>query len=382
MNIMHFFNGISYLAVSAISFYLYRDFSRRGEIERKVGNIIGVGGIFHFLMAFLNLMWVFNMLEENPHDFIIMQVVLAAMSSALILYAVYKITGKTHLIYLLFLFATTLYAINFSLNAFFIASLAVSYFLVMIVFLELSILSNYYLRLAGYYGLSYGVLSTIFSTLLLLGVEPGKVPWFLPMIGMALSLVFIYLDVRNLGITKDNAFQNRKRIPILNYVEVFAKFLIFIISINGFLLVSTIAIHELGHALVAQYYGCEQFKAVIYDISSPHTEIKCGGYYNDAILTLAGIMITSVAGLVFAITGNKYAKGFSFLIFGYGLLIAYSDLLVAGISQNMAIVVFVGSLLTIIITVVKLCFSYLHEEEIFKMGEDNKPQEDAQAKKI
>ena len=368
MSIVFALNGLSYLVVSLIAFYIYYSFCKNEEIACKVGNILGVNGIFYLLMSILNFFWVFKLLEPNNKDFILVNTFLTVVSSILILYSIYKITGNRNLVYLLVLFITTVFAINFSINAFFLATLAVSFLLMTIVFLELIFFSNFYLRRAGYIGLFYTAISIMLSVFTFFGKEVHKLFWFIPNSLIFFVFLLIYLDIINLGIIKKEKYEEKKKFLILRYFGVFSKFLIFIISISGFILVSSIAVHELGHALVAQYYGCGQFKAVIYDIIAPHTEIKCDSYYSNITLTLAGVLATLVIGLIFTLTGTQFTKGLSYLMFGFGLLISYGDLTDLGVSKNIVALVLLLSLVVIILAIIKISAHYLKQQDIFKDG--------------
>ena len=371
MSIVFALNGLSCLAVSIITSYIFFSFCKKEEIACKVGNIIGINGIFYLLMSFLNFLWVFKLLEPDNKDFVLVNVVLTVVSSILILYAIYKITGNKNLVYLLVLFITTVFAINFSINTFFITTLGISYLVMIIVFLDLIFFSNFYLRWAGYIGLAYAAVSILLSVLIFFGSDAHKLFWFIPTTLMFFVFLLIYLDVTNLGIIKKEKYKQKKKISILAYAGILSKFLIFITSISAFILVSAIAIHELGHALVAQYYGCGQFKAVIYDIIAPHTEIRCDSYYNNIVLTLAGIGATIVIGLVFILTGSHFTRGLSYLLFGFGLLISYGDLLDLGISKNMIALVLFSSLIIIILAIIKMSVYYLRQQYIFKDGIKN-----------
>lgn len=376
MSVIFALNGLGYLAVSLMSFYIFYSFLKKEETTAKVGNILGVNGIFYLLMSFLNFFWVFELLEPNNKDFVLVNMVLTVVTSILILYAVYKITGNKNLVYLLMLFITTVFAINFSIKAFFAVTLAVSYLLMALVFLDLVFFSNFYLKRAGFIGLFYVIVSVFLLVLTFLGNEAYRLFWFLPTISMFFVFLLIYWDVTNIGVIKIKREKNKqkKEFAVLAYTSVFGRFLIFTVSISAFILVSSVAVHELGHALTAQYYGCGQFKAVIYDVIAPHTEIICDFYYNDLILTLSGFGATLVIALMFVLTGSQFTKGLSYMLFGFGLLISYGDLVDLGISKNIIALLLLLSLVIIVFATVKLSVYYLKQENIFKI--DKKGKED------
>lgn len=362
MNLIFALNGLSYLAVSLIAFYIYYYFCKKQEVACTVGKIIGVNGIFYLLIAFLNFLWVFNFIGPSDKDLILMNAVVTVVSSILILYSVYKIIDNKNLIYIMVLFLTVIFAINFSITAFFMATLAVSYLLMLIVFLDLAFYSNFYLKKAGIIGISYVVACALLLAFTFLGTKFYNLFWFIPNILMYLVFLFIYLDVKNLGIIKKENHHKKKKFINLAYAAVFVRFLVYMISISAFIFVSTISIHELGHALVAQYYGCGEFKAVIYDIIAPHTEIRCDTYYNNITLTMAGVAATLLVGLVFILTGGEFIRGISYLLFGFGLLVSYGDLIDLEISKNIISVVLLASAILIIMAVVKISVYQLRRQ--------------------
>ena len=370
MSIIWALNGLSYLAVALITFYIFFSFSKKSGTIRKLGNIFGVNGIFYLVFAFLNFSWVFNFLDPTKEDFIFMSFVLTVISAILILYAIYKITDNRNLVYLVVLFLVTIFAINFSLNSFFLFSMAASYLLIMIVFLDLIFFSNLYLRKAGFVGLFYTIISIIFLILMHYDFGSLNLLWFIPNISMFIVFYFIFLDIEKLGVIEKKIFPKKKKWFMLNCINVFIKFFIFILSMTVFIMVSVIALHEFGHVIVAQYYGCEHTRAIIYDVvvKAPHTEIECSSYYNNLLLTFGGVLTTIIVGLVFLLTGGQFTSKLSYLIFGFSLLISYGDLTDAGISKGITATIIFLSILIIIIAIVKLSTYYLKQQEIFKDG--------------
>jgi hypothetical protein len=372
-SIIYLLNGASHLAVALIAFYIYFSFWKKKEKTGMIGNLIGANGIFYLAFGFLNFLWIFEFLEPSREDFILMVTALTVISAVLLLYVVYKITNNKNLLYLLILFITSVFAINFSLNAFFLSTMVISYLLIIIVFLDLFFFSNYYLKRAGFLGLFYTIISILLLVLIFFGLEPARLFWFIPNTLIFFVLLFIYLDVKQLGIIKIERYKyKKKRFTFLSFTEIFVKFIVFIISISIFILISSVAIHELGHALIAQYYGCEHSKAVIYDIiKPPHTEIRCNEYYNNVILTLGGIMFTFVIAFIFLLTGGVFTTTLSYLIFGFALLISYGDLSDLGISKNIIVTIMFLSLVIIIFAIIRISVYYLKQQDIFKKGINN-----------
>jgi hypothetical protein len=370
MNAVLFLNGLGYLAIALMAFYMFFAFSKKSETIERIGKVFGVNGIFHMMFGFLALSWALGFLEPTKNDFVLVSFVVTVVSSILTLYAVYKITSNRNLIYLFVLFLTTIFAINQSINYFFLFSMVVSHLLMMIVFLDLVFFSNLYLKKAGFAGIFYALISIFFVVMVFANYGNLGLPWFIPNVLMFLVLYFIFLDVKNLGVIEDKRYAAKKKKSVLNFAGVFGKFFVFITAMSAFIFLSTVALHEFGHAMIAQYYGCENTRAIIYDVAggSPSTETICGSNYNDLFLTLGGIVATIAIGLVFLLTGGEFTTRLSYIIFGFGLLISYNDLVELGLSKSILTSIMLISIVMIAIAIVRLSGYYLRQQEIFKEG--------------
>ena len=83
-------------------------------------------------------------------------------------------------------------------------------------------------------------------------------------------------------------------------------------------------------------------------------------------MTLAGVAATLVVSLLFILTGSKFTKALSYMLFGFGILIAYGDLDSLSISKNIIALFAFLSWIVIIIAIVRISFYYIQEQNIFK----------------
>ena len=134
----------------------------------------------------------------------------------------------------------------------------------------------------------------------------------------------------------------------------------FTLTFYFFVTFAVIGLHEIGHVGVARYYGCERSKAVIYDVQdSPHTEISCSGPYNDTILTLGGIIATTLVALLFLlIPGSSIIYSLSFFIFGLGLLISFSDLTHLSTPPSFLVLLHLVGLTLILLSVMEMAIQF------------------------
>ncbi|MBU5690078.1 MAG: hypothetical protein QXM68_03240 [Candidatus Aenigmatarchaeota archaeon] len=97
------------------------------------------------------------------------------------------------------------------------------------------------------------------------------------------------------------------------------------ILINILIILSTITLHELGHALSGKLLGCAQAKAVIYDTESanPYTELVC--YDKVDKMYLSGLALTTLFGISFLTFDDKPNRYLSIVIIGFGIFLSSLD---------------------------------------------------------
>ncbi|MCP3682423.1 MAG: hypothetical protein GY861_06995 [bacterium] len=236
----------------------------------------------------------------------------------------------------------------------------------MIVFLNLLFFSNFYLKKAGAVGVAYAILSLL---LIFFAISRGDIAdlcWFLPNILLFFVFFFIYLDVKKCGVIKKKAKKKKK--PFLPLI--FIKYFIFVISMTLFMFLSTVGIHELGHVLTAQYYGCEEGKAIIYDINKmPHAEMGCDENYNETVISFGGLAATLIMAALFFFIGGDFLRIIAYYILGLSLFIAYDDLLSMGLTYNLVVPVMLISVIIIGLAIVKVSSYYLNQHETFCKNE-------------
>jgi len=246
-----------------------------------------------------------------------------------------------------------------NINMFFGIISFVSYAIIAIASFDLFMLSDKLLRKAGILSLFYSLISIFL--LITLNKDPSKVIWFIPDIIFFMVFLLFVLDIENWG-SRQKKEQKTKRRKII-YPFLFMKFIIFMSFLTIFALLSTITLHEMGHALAGQYYGCERNRAVIYDISElPYTEMVCKEYYNDTIITIAGIFLPIIIGIIFLLTGSRFTANFSYLIFGFSLIIPTIDLESLNVSQSGIFLVILLGFVILLYGIVKLSASYVKQK--------------------
>ena len=362
-NPAYFVNALSYLAAAITASYIFLVWSKKKEAVCKTGKIAGISGFFFFVMAFINFLWSFDFPAPSIEEFMLIKTAFAVIEASLLLLIVYEVNRDKRLFYLLSLFIVSVIAFKYSTANFFLISLITSYLLALLVSLDLVLFSNFYLKKAGMAGLFYSFSSLFFALLIYVGKNPMTMPWFIPNALMSAVFLFIFLDVKYCGIIKE--IKRAKAVnKSLNLIFAFAKFIIFISSLTSFIFFSTIAVHELGHALSAQFYGCEYSKAVVYDLNDyPHTEIACSSGYSDFFVTISGLLLSAAIGLLFLFTGGESTKRMAYLILGFALLDSYGDLVEMNTSKSIIAIAVFSSLIVIGSAIIKLSSHYIERQK-------------------
>ncbi|MFH1642062.1 MAG: hypothetical protein ABIC04_04130 [Nanoarchaeota archaeon] len=360
-------NGISMAFVAIVSFFCFF-FWYRNKCTCKVGKAIFLNGILYLVYAFLTILWSMDVIEPVMSDFIFIDGIFNVFKAVLFLMIVYYMIHNKNLLYFLFLFLLTVLAIFSSLNTFFLIVSFASYAIIAIVSFDLFLLSNRYLKKTATYAITYSVICVCFLLSVFIWRDPSSVPWFIPNALMFIVFLLFFYDVRYCRIGK-NA-ETEPKIKKIMFPFLFFKFVVFITSMTLFLLLSTISIHEMGHTLSAQYYGCEKSKAVIYDIAdSAHTEMVCSLYYNDLIVTLAGVLLPLIVGLIFLLTGGSFTSNISYLIIGFSLILPSKDLETLHFSNSMIFLVIISGIVIVMLGVIRFTTYYISSHT----GSESKP---------
>ncbi len=359
-HLIWFLNGISLVAISFLSFYCFFVWSKNQQLA-KIKKTIGVTGLCYIVYSSLVLLWSLEVINPIGSDFPLIVGIFNVFKAILFVILIYYMIRNKNLLYFLFLFLLTTLAILFSINTFFLVVSLASYAIMSIASFDLFLLPNRYLKRVGILSLTYSTLSIFLLIFVFFEKNILNIWWFVPNILLFLILVLFILAVKHSEIDQYRGYPPKIRKAILSLL--FLKFIIFLSSVTLFILLSTIAIHEMGHSLTAQYYGCERSKAVIYDITgSAHTEMVCSGYYNDDIITIAGTLFPIAVGLIFFLTGGAFTTNIAYLIFGFALILPSKDLEVLGVSESITYLLVACGFVIMVYGVLKLSINYMKQK--------------------
>lgn len=375
LNYSYLLNSLSQLAVAILSLHIF--FTWKKKKICNIGRVIGINSFFYGILAFLSFLWAFNIITPQAQIIFLIGGFSFSITATLFLFIVYDITKYKNLFYLSFIFLFVILATSFGFNNITVLISGLSFLLFMIISIYLFINSNYYLKRAGLLGIIYSSISFFFVILIYFGVNPKIIPWFVSHAIMFFVFYFLFLDVKHCGIAEKEGKGEKKERKLIKYISLGIRYFLFVISICLFIFLSTVAVHEVGHAFTAKIYKCEYSKAVVYDIlGPPHTEMRCETNYNDFILTISGLITTILLSFIFIFTKGVFTTLIAYLILGFGFLICYGDLLDLGMPGSIIAAVMFGGLIITIIGVISLSHYFMKQQpELCEKGKELKEEE-------
>ena len=364
MNTLFALNGSAHLALAIITFLGFLRLYSRGGLFRTHSGILATLGLGHLLIGTLQILWLFGTLQPLGSDLVLLLIGTFALSGMLLLYLCYRYTRNKHLIYVFLLSFVGFLCAPFAQGAFLYLVLGICFLITILAYSELLCFKNRLLRRSGLLGIASTLILIALFALIPFGWNSLAIPWFIPLLLLAGSYHFILKDMQEFGVL-DNA-PSAKHHPALHVGAVFIRFIIFVFSLCAFTFLSTVALHEFGHSIVGEYYGCEKHTAIIYDVThKARTELVCQGPYDSFILTIAGFAITVLLGMVFLIVGDNFTVRLSTLILGFSLLIAYGDFSDLGLSPNLNALLAILATIVIMLSIIRISVFYLGHYHLF-----------------
>ncbi|MEA2037195.1 MAG: M50 family metallopeptidase [Nanoarchaeota archaeon] len=121
------------------------------------------------------------------------------------------------------------------------------------------------------------------------------------------------------------------------------KLWFFVIALSFFVIIGSVAVHEIGHGLVGAAFGCEVESVVLYSPGeSPGANIRCDDDFSHIFVALAGISFNILFGILFLFSETPLMNKVAYMFFGFGLYSAKMDL------QSVGFPVLIGSLVSLV----------------------------------
>ncbi len=348
--------GLEFAGLSAFAFYILFTFKRRKLLDILTFPITVLGILFLF-HAILSFSYAVGTVPVEALDISMVHTSILVCLTLLMAFIIYKLTSHYDIVFLsgVYVIALAVVAVIFSnplQNAQFI-----SYFYLAMLFLHLELVSQKDISRAGQFGMLFAGPAALLSFV-------GWMEHSIPAVIVTLALFgFLYKLYHGLLASHATVVTEPVRKPSVMRV---ARLIGFTVTFYLFVALAVIGLHEMGHVGVATYYKCEYSKAVIYDVRGipPHAEISCSRSYNDTLLTLGGVIATSVIGLLLLLVpGSRMAYALSFFVMGFGILVGFSDYTYLNMGKGFLALLHLVGLTFVVLSVVEMVTLFRSEKE-------------------
>ncbi|MEM2121284.1 MAG: hypothetical protein QXU20_01320 [Candidatus Woesearchaeota archaeon] len=313
--------------------------------------------IFYFSSFLINITYAFRTTKLSFVEEIIFGTSFITITTPLILFGVYAITKKKVQISFIILYSLIFLLSLKEADSLIVHLTLISYSILILLFINL--LKNKFFIKTAFYGIFYSFSSIILVLLMIKKSILGC--WFLPNIFLILSY-YNLIPIAYEDFSRGEASQKKTSFTIF-----VLKYAIFITALLFFSFLSTIAVHEIGHALVAKFYNCEA-ESVIYSKGlTPYTEITCLNNNKPPLLVLAGLFFTIFFSVALMLFGTELMVYLGYILLGISFLIAHSDLGFLGMPNSILITINIFSFFVITIGMFKISEVYIELS-----GEKNK----------
>lgn len=352
------------LIFSLIVFMIVIGFFRHYKKEDIKKIVHWFGLLFFVYVAFLvfSIAWFFGYSVYSDADFLYLYA-LGILAQTLILFGVfYLLYGRRRLLNWLWFYLAGVFSFYISVAYIPLLVLVISFFLTLILFLNLYSWS-FVFRRVSYIGILYAAVSVLFQFLVFF--DFGDL-FVYSLVSSLIFAVFVFLFLRDvtkypLRVEKKISLQKESGIVL------FMKYFIFMIVLVNLVLVATISLHEFAHVAVSRYYGCESRTIAYEDGSYPYSEIVCPDLDYKLPITLAGPLGPLIVAVLLLFIGGRYMRPISFLVAGFNLLAGYRDFQEVGFSQNIILGISMIGLIFLFFGVVFLAKSRMQDYEDFKL---------------
>ncbi len=360
MEAEYLLNAASFFLLSGIVMHTYA-WMRKNK-PRALNKELILLAIACALPGIVYLLWAVRFINPLSGDALLMMSLFYALLSSMILLLMYRVTGNPRIPFMFFLYLISLIGLFQTFERFQFFMLAVSNLLLIIIFLDSAISSKRYFRMASIFGI---IQSGAALAIAFLAEDFAVQWWFIPNIIAAGFFLLAYIDREKYQGIKTGIAKPL----VVPFQMLFVKYILYVFALVGFMLVSTVAIHESGHGVAAKLFGCSYAKIILYDFaSSPHTELLCGTDYSPFIISIAGLIFTTMVAAIFWFTEPKFSH-IAGLMFSIGLLISYRDFKDIGLSETLLVTLQIISVVLVVVAIARVAVDYLYSSGIMEKAE-------------
>lgn len=349
-------NTISQLAVAFTSGMVAYKLGRQKQCLMKRPFIV-LCALF-FVMGLLNILWATGSISVSSWDnsFVLPLFNLAVLG--VWFYLALRISGHHNLNYLTAVFVMAVNAFLVFRNNALISDLLISLTLLAL-FFHIGLINHFFVRKLSYFGMAYASLHALVSLLAHLAVADyvGGL-WFIPNAALIVLVFMMFREGHFCNMPQEPAHEH---IPVI--IEIF-KFGLFVVGLSMFLILGVLGVHELGHSLAAEAFGCSH--DTFFGLGYALTHVECGSGSGSVLISLAGFILTVMISALMFLVGNDFARRISYLLLAFSFITATDDFAMLGVPHSGIIVIVFFSALLIAYGIMLIVKEYEVEYEKYE----------------
>lgn len=108
----------------------------------------------------------------------------------------------------------------------------------------------------------------------------------------------------------------------------YISFFLYVVMLNASMVITTIVLHEAGHNVLGQVFGCKDIKIVLFDsgTGSSYTQMNCSGFSDFNAIALGGFLFVVPFGLIFLLMRGLPERNLGLIMIGFNLMASYTDI--------------------------------------------------------
>jgi hypothetical protein len=360
MNLIWILNAITNLIIVLIIAKIV--FNSLRINNNKISEFFSILGLFYLSSFIICMLYAFKAVQEGFIENLIFGTSFITIITPLIIFGIYSITRKKINLYFMILYALIIFLTLKEAGSLIILIHLISYSVLLLLLINL--LKNSFFIKTAFYGIFYSFSFILLIFLIIVRNILGY--WFLPNI----FLIIAYYNL--LPIAYEDFSKLEKKEKKTSFSLLLLKYSAFITALLFFSFLSNIALHEIGHAVIAKIYRCEA-ESVIYSKGlTPYTEITCPNKDKPVFIILGGLFFTIIFSVALMLFGTELIVYLGYIMLGISFLIANSDLGVLGIPKSILITTNIFASFVILIGMFRISRLYIESSGEGSKEEDKK----------
>jgi hypothetical protein len=327
---MLFANASSQLAAAVATLLLALKLKK--EKRCSLQNPFYILSVLLLALSLVNFLWSFGIISITSADNSYTIPIFNLSVIAVWLYTAIRMLGYKQIYYAYPLIITIASAVLILYRQAFASDLLLG-FAVIAVFMSILLRKQSLGLREGLEGIAFGLSFMLASAAAFFyKLDYARTFWAIPYAAFFLVMLFALHEKKLCSYCREH---QRHPVPLIVRV---LKFGFFVVGLSVLLMLGILGVHELGHSIVANLYGCEH--ETTFGIGYAKTHVQCESDSGTVLIKLGGLSLTLLVSLSFLFMGNDFARKISSLLFAFSMLISAEDVTSLDLPYSIVMILF------------------------------------------